>query len=298
MAARRNRRGRRRNRGRFGFLYKLLSFLVILAAILVGCIVFFRVDRIEVVGQSQYTEAEIIAASGVERGDNLFRLNKNQIAQRVLTGLPYVDKLSMSRRWPDTLVLTVSECVPVAVVEGGGERWLLDAACKVLERGDASLGADRALVLGITPLAPAVGMSLAVDEPEQQKLQSLKKLLSALADEGMTGSVTSFIDLSTENRIHFGYGENLTVTLPLITDFDKDIYALKKTLWRMDEDGVPRTGTLDFTVYTEGKQGALLMPERWIPGDGAQAAADAATAAPTAQPGGDQGADDEDKKAQ
>ena len=41
MAVRRNRRSRRRNRGRFGFLYKLLSTLVICAAILLGCVVFF-----------------------------------------------------------------------------------------------------------------------------------------------------------------------------------------------------------------------------------------------------------------
>ena len=39
MAARRNRRGRR-NRGRFGALYKLLSAVLILAAIVLGCVVF------------------------------------------------------------------------------------------------------------------------------------------------------------------------------------------------------------------------------------------------------------------
>lgn len=51
MAARRNRRGRRRNRGRFSALYKLLSVLIIFAAILMGCVVFFRVstDRKSVV---------------------------------------------------------------------------------------------------------------------------------------------------------------------------------------------------------------------------------------------------------
>ena len=43
MAARKNNRGRRRNRGRFGFLYVLLSFILIVAAILVGSMVFFRV---------------------------------------------------------------------------------------------------------------------------------------------------------------------------------------------------------------------------------------------------------------
>ena len=68
MAARRKRRGRRR-RGRFGILYKVLSFFLILAAIVTGCIVFFRVNEIVVVGETRYSETEIIAATGVELGE-------------------------------------------------------------------------------------------------------------------------------------------------------------------------------------------------------------------------------------
>ena len=55
MAARRNNRGRRRNRGRFSFLYVLLSFLLILAALVVGSVVFFRVGTIEVSGNQHYS---------------------------------------------------------------------------------------------------------------------------------------------------------------------------------------------------------------------------------------------------
>ena len=56
MAARRNRRGRRRNRGRFSALYKLLSVLIIFAAILMGCVVFFRVNTVEITVDSHYTQ--------------------------------------------------------------------------------------------------------------------------------------------------------------------------------------------------------------------------------------------------
>ena len=51
MAARRRRNRHRRRRGRFSFLYKLLSFLLIFAAILTGCVVFFRVNQVEVTGR-------------------------------------------------------------------------------------------------------------------------------------------------------------------------------------------------------------------------------------------------------
>ena len=114
MAARRNRRGRRRNRGRFGGLYKLLSILIIFAAILAGCIIFFRVNTMVVSGNARYTQEEVIAAAGVERGDNLFTLNKYQIADRILTQLPYVEDVSISRKLPDALIFEVAESSGVA----------------------------------------------------------------------------------------------------------------------------------------------------------------------------------------
>ena len=290
MAARRNRRRRRRNRGRFGFLYKLLSVLLIVAAILTGCVVFFRVDQVLVVGQSQYTQEEIVAASGVEHGDNLFLIDKMQLVDQVLTRLPYVDELVISRKLPDTLVLSVTECVPVAVVAWDGAYWLMDAKCKLLEQGDASLAQGQAQVLGLSLLGPAVGTTLAAEE--EQKRSSLQGLLQALSAQQMTGSVKDFIDLTADNEIRFSYGENLTVVFPMITDsFDRYVYRLKLTLWEMDERGTARSGTLDLTYDNE----AHLFPERWLPetqtvqgsGEPVQTQPPATAAQPSAQPGGE-----------
>ena len=136
MAARRNRRGRRRNRGRFSALYKLLSVLIIFAAILMGCVVFFRVSTVEITGDSPYTEEEIRRVSGVEQGDNLFTLNKYQISSRIYTQLPYIGTVNFERKYPDTFVIHVTASVPVAWIESGGSRWLMDTDCKLLESRD------------------------------------------------------------------------------------------------------------------------------------------------------------------
>ena len=46
MAARRRHSNRRRRRGSFGFLYRLLSVLVICGVIVVALTLFFRVDTV------------------------------------------------------------------------------------------------------------------------------------------------------------------------------------------------------------------------------------------------------------
>ena len=67
--ARRRHSNRRHRRGSFGFLYKVLSMLVICGAIIAALTLFFRVGTIVVTGQERYTEAEVIAATGVEQED-------------------------------------------------------------------------------------------------------------------------------------------------------------------------------------------------------------------------------------
>ena len=55
---------RRRRRGRFSFLMKLLCILLIAGAVVAALTVFFKVQSITVSGNARYTSEEVVAASG------------------------------------------------------------------------------------------------------------------------------------------------------------------------------------------------------------------------------------------
>ena len=63
MARRRN-SARHHRRGRFAFLYKVLSVLVICAAIIAAVTLFFRVEHIKPTGQQRYTEESVGVCDG------------------------------------------------------------------------------------------------------------------------------------------------------------------------------------------------------------------------------------------
>ena len=63
--ARRRGSARRRRRGSGGFLYKLLSVLLICICLVAAVTLFFRVDTVAVTGEKRYTEEQIRQASGV-----------------------------------------------------------------------------------------------------------------------------------------------------------------------------------------------------------------------------------------
>ena len=117
MASVRHKRKRKRRRSRFGVLFKLLCAVAVVAALTFGATVFFQVETIAVTGNSRYTQEEIIAASGVQTGDNLFRLSKRQISEQILHQLPYVESVSILRGLPSTLTFQVTEWDAVAQVE-------------------------------------------------------------------------------------------------------------------------------------------------------------------------------------
>ena len=107
--ARRRGSARRRRRGGSGFLYKLLSVLLICGCLVAAVTLFFRVDTVVITGEKRYTEAEIREASGVADGDNLFLLNKYQVIRNIADALPYIEieNTHIQRKLPDTLLIQV-----------------------------------------------------------------------------------------------------------------------------------------------------------------------------------------------
>ena len=127
MASPRNKRKRKRGKGRLGPLFKLLCAGAVAVALTMGATVFFQVETVAVTGNSRYSQEEIIQATGIQTGDNLFRMNKFQIAHQVLQGLPYVEELTIRRALPSTIVITVKEWDAVARIEAPGTSAVVQA---------------------------------------------------------------------------------------------------------------------------------------------------------------------------
>ncbi len=116
----------------------------------------FTVTRVDVEGDLRHLNAdEIRTLSGVEPGQNLFRIDMTDI-QRHIFEHPWVAEVTVRRKLPHTVWIYVSEREPVAImtvdnqphggVEGG--RLLDSANSTSLRRASAKLGLDTALPAG------------------------------------------------------------------------------------------------------------------------------------------------------
>ncbi|MCI9330947.1 MAG: FtsQ-type POTRA domain-containing protein [Oscillibacter sp.] len=247
--ARRKHTKRRRRRGGFGFLYKLLSVFVICGAILAAMTLFFRVDNIAVSGQKRYTAEEIQAASGVELGSNMYLLNKYDVRQNIWSQLPYIEDIRINRKLPDTLLIEIRESGrPFALVQDGSA-WLISAGGKIVEQVPEEEAGAYGLISGCQLLAPSVGTQMALATEYASQQTSLLDLIEALDQAGLTENVDG-IRLDELSYLKMDYIGRFTVWIAYGADYEWELQKLTATL--ADEkiqDNM--TGTIDLRLNSE-----------------------------------------------
>lgn len=210
MASPRNKRKRKRGKGRLGPLFKLLCAGAVAVALTMGATVFFQVETVAVTGNSRYSQEEIIKATGIQTGDNLFRMNKYQIAHQVLQGLPYVEELTIRRALPSTIVITVKEWDAVARVEAPGNSAVVQAVPQAPaepvqpDSSQAGDGADQSQAAGNQSAAGDIGGDSSSEDNQEDAKPATQawlisvggKLLEPAPADSTAISVTGITPLS------------------------------------------------------------------------------------------------------
>lgn len=242
MSPRQNRR-RYKRRARFGVFYKLMAVVAVLGAVVMGATVFFRVEEMVVVGNARYTAQQVIDATGIVQGDNLFGMNKFETARQIRKKLPYIEGVNIRRGWPDSLIITVTECEAAARVTGERGQWLISKSGKLLEL-TRNNGDDVIRIDGLNAVQPEAGLPLMVREEQQIRGDALLELLQTLDSVGRLKQVT-YIDMTSPSRILMDLDGRFVVKLPVDGDFAYLLGAMGQAVAKLEEY---ETGTLDLTV--------------------------------------------------
>ena len=159
----------------------LLFFVVILVMSLA-----FRVSKIEVINASEYTDEEIISASGVERGANLFFVDRFKAASMIFSDLPYMDTVSITRQLPNKIVIQAEGSAPAAYMVIDEEYWLLDRSGKMLGTTDSLTAGEYPEIRSLEPMTVLEGEDMLVEGTNAERLAVLQTILPALRAEDVS----------------------------------------------------------------------------------------------------------------
>jgi len=235
---------RGRKKGKRNALYAPISLILICAALIFGMSVFFRVSTITVTGNLIYSEEEIIEASGIEAGDNLFFINRFSATSKIFNKLPYVEHISISRSLPNIIVIEVTESAAVAYVRGEDSIWAIDRSCKLLSAISEAEAQALIEVYGLMPLAPSVGGIVSPGEAETPKVTYLSQILRMIVHLELQNDI-SYIDMSNVSSPQFDYLGRFTVKLGSNEDVDYKFQLMIGAVQKL-EDG--DSGVLDLSI--------------------------------------------------
>lgn len=225
-------------------LKKPVTFFLIILAIIFLMSISLEISKIEVSGNNLYSDEEIISASGIQTGDNLFFINRIAAGSRVVVKLPYVDAVAINRTLPNRVVIVVQESNAIGYVEASGEYWTISQSGKYLAKISSEDTADMARISGLTLKNPVVGEVLTPGKGEEGKFKYLQEIMYQIQTRGIIADISA-IDVSNETNPEIGYQSRFTVKLG---ELDNTEYKFGKMLSAIGQLGAADTGTLDLST--------------------------------------------------
>lgn len=223
-----------------------ISFLLVCLAIVFALGVFFRVQTIEVRGAESYTQEEIVDASGIDIGDNLFFINRSSAASSIFSRKPFVEEASVERILPSTIIINVEESRALAYVDWEGQTWMMTGGCKMLGSGTAEEIQGLIHVKNLTPTNVSAGEIMTTEGEEALKMTYVQELLQCMEGFGMTEDVRE-IDIQNAANPTFEYLDRFTVKMGPNENTEYKLRMLLSAIQQMDSSLM---GTVDLSEGT------------------------------------------------
>lgn len=249
---------RRRKLKNVGVAVSIISCCLIIGVIL-SLTVFFRSETFEVEGEEHYSAQDIIDASGMTLGENLFLCDKGAGEEKIESELPYVEEAKISIKIPSTMVITVTESRPAFLFQNNGEYIVVSSQGKVLEKVTGSVDKyDASVVVGCTVKKADVGKEIKFKE--KGVLAILKTIANALSDNEFSG--IKEIDLSNTANVSLNYSNRIKIILGLPDEINYKVKVAKIII----SDKLTETdrGILDVSGCKEKNKASYFKPDSSI----------------------------------
>lgn len=242
----------------------LATVAAVVLALMLGLSVFFKVERIEVSGCSQYTAWQVQQASGISEGDQLLTISVPRASGKIINALPYVKTARIGISLPNTVKIEIVETrVTYALQARNGSWWLMDSDGKIIEQCAAGTEKDHTVIYGVTLDNPVVGTqavayqdSTAATDAEgntvpvtvkaELKLSAVTQIAGYLEQNGFIGDVAS-LDVSNFYEIQLWYGDRFQVRLGDTDEMSTKIRYLKGFVDDYTKNRPYESGLLDLT---------------------------------------------------
>lgn len=211
-----------------------------LFAIIVGIIIYimlsplFAIKTITVETDGKLTTQEIISLSAININENIFKYTKKQITENIKEN-SYVDKVTIKRKLPDEIHITINERVPKFMITYGNAYVYINNQGYMLEISREYQ--ELPILKGIKTTDEEVEAGKRLCNEDLQKLIIVLKIMESAKSEDILDLITEIdISDSSDYKIIMDIEEK-TIHLGDCTTLDERMLFVKNILQK--EKGVP-----------------------------------------------------------
>lgn len=242
------------------FIRVAIAAAFCVVAALLSIFIFFKIGEIKVVGSEKYTAAQIIEASEISLGDNLFAPTAAGIQHKLDTALPYVRTVTIKHQLPDILIISVKEASAQFAFKSANKtatKYILtDEDLKFLEVSDKP-PKGAAVIEGVGIQGADLGEKATFKEPEKGEL--VKQIKAAFVQNKLD-NITR-IDVSSIVDIQVEYNGCITVQIGQAKELDYKCKLAAKAIEDALKENKNAAGTVNVKQADQTKQ-AYFNPKQ------------------------------------
>ena len=216
---------RKKARKRKSMTLYYIMFGVLITAVLsiLSVTVLFNISSVTVEGESVYSDEEIIEAGEIRTGENLVRFNSSAAEQKILEKLVYIDKVTVSRGFPDKLIVKVTAAEPALCIKSGKKYYVSSANGKLLEISGSPVSALVADGIMLKDDLKPGDTIQGLEDEDALKLEVLRTLSEEMKGLGLNASAE--INMTDRMDISIIYDGRIRMELGSDAQLHRKLYA-------------------------------------------------------------------------
>jgi cell division protein FtsQ len=197
-----------------------------------------KLAKVIVQGAHYLTEDQVMKAVALPLGQSMFKLDLEEAGQKVRK-LEWVDRVFVERRLPSSILISVRERKPAALLDNGS-LYGVDKEGRLLRPSAALLNEDLPLISGVRFPLEAVGTTQVAEtvRPALEFFTFMEK------KDPVTARDVSEVNLSEPDSLKVTFINGTQATFNRVVS-DKELKRMARVLSDLNEKG-KKAGTMDF----------------------------------------------------
>ncbi len=211
----------------------MIKILFLLAIFITGIILLilspiFNIKSIDVENNSKVTTNEIVSLSGLEVGDNLYKIPNNVLKKNIKQNA-YIDNVKIKKNLPSEIKLIITERTAEYMLEIGSSYAYVDKQGYILEISSTSLE-GKIKILGYETNIEDIVPENKLCDNDLDKLDTIKQIMTSAKNASIDNLITSINISNDDNYSIYMESEKKTSYIGDNSNLDTKMLYIKKIL--------------------------------------------------------------------